>query len=67
MRLNVGSQRTLNEAQPAKNVKDGGNVPTTMAFASMGLSKQSMRAITEVCKFTHAMAVQDQMLSLIHI
>ena len=62
MRLNVGSQRTLNEAQPAKNVKDGGNVPTTMAFASMGLSKQSMRAITEVCKFTHATAVQDQTL-----
>ena len=61
-RLNVGSQRTLNEAQPAKNVKDGGNVPTTMAFASMGLSKQSMRAITEVCKFTHATAVQDQTL-----
>ncbi|CAL6275350.1 unnamed protein product [Bathycoccus prasinos] len=62
VRLNVGSQRTLNEAQPAKNVKDGGNVPTTMAFASMGLSKQSMRAITEVCKFTHATAVQDQTL-----
>ena len=62
MRLNVGTQRTLNEAQPAKNVKDGGNVPTTMAFASMGLSKQSMRAITEVCKFTHATAVQDQTL-----
>ena len=62
VRLNVGTQRTLNEAQPAKQVKDGGNVPTTMAFASMGLSRESMRAISEVCKFTHATAVQDQTL-----
>ena len=60
--MNVGTQRTLNEAQPAKQVKDGGNVPTTMAFASMGLSRESMRAISEVCKFTHATAVQDQTL-----
>ena len=30
-----------------------------------GLSKQSMRAITEVCKFTTATAVQDQ--TLLHI
>ena len=62
VRLNQGSQRALNEAQPGKQIQDGGNVPTTMAFQSMGLSAQSMRAITEVCKFTHATAVQDQTL-----
>ncbi len=47
VRLNQGSQRALNEAQPGKQIQDGGNVPTTMAFQSMGLSAQSMRAITE--------------------
>mmetsp|Transcript_35225 Transcript_35225/g.86427 ORF Transcript_35225/g.86427 Transcript_35225/m.86427 type:complete len:673 (+) Transcript_35225:423-2441(+) len=39
-----------------------GNTTTTTAFAVMGLSSPSMRAINEVMKFTHATAVQDQTL-----
>ena len=62
VKLNVGKERTLNELQPSVQVKDGGNRPTTIEFAKMGLSRESMRAIAEICKFTHATAVQDQTL-----
>ena len=40
-----------------------GNAPsTTAAFANMGLTEASMRAIHEVMGFTHATAVQDSTL-----
>ena len=39
-----------------------GNGTTTTAFADMGLSEPSMRAIEEELGFTHATSVQDQTL-----
>ena len=39
-----------------------GNGTTTTAFADMGLTEPSMRAIEEELGFTHATSVQDQTL-----
>ena len=39
-----------------------GNSTSTTAFGAMGLSAPTMRAISEVMKFTHATVVQDQTL-----
>ena len=38
------------------------NKTSTTAFAALGLSPNTMRAITEIMKFTHATTVQDQTL-----